>query len=70
MFILYFEQVSDKYFAHPYHWIVLNLDENDLNKLNLTLLPDSNVILANYNDTQNQYELKQGETHKLFIYYP
>lgn len=51
--------VNEKYFAHPYRWIIADATNESLQ--NLTFLPDSNIILVNQDLTTNQYILKQGK---------
>lgn len=43
----YLHKIETEYFAQPYRWILLEPTEEQL--VNLTLLTDSNVILANFN---------------------
>lgn len=50
--------IENKYFAHPYRWILANASQDSIQ--NLTFLPDSNVILANPDSSPKRYTLKQG----------
>ncbi|XP_055295194.1 uncharacterized protein LOC129564966 [Sitodiplosis mosellana] len=49
--------IEEKYFAHPYHWIIIDTTNDSIQ--NLTFLPDSNIILANKDRNSDRYTLKQ-----------
>lgn len=49
--------VNEKFFGHPYRWILLNGNAKNLSSL--SFLPDSNVILANA--IENGFKLAQGK---------
>lgn len=53
-------KVDEKYFAHPYRWIITDANADSIR--NVTVLPGSNVILANQGEDSNRYILKQGKT--------
>lgn len=57
----FLSNVQDRYFAHPYRWIIAGADSYSIQ--NLTLLPDSNVIIAHQNTELKEYDLKQGSMH-------
>ena len=48
-----------KYFAHPFRWIIVDGTLDSIK--NLTFLPDSNIILANWDNKSKKYILKQGD---------
>lgn len=50
--------VDEQYFAHPYRWILADASQNSIQ--NLTILPDSNIILAMQNQNPGGYYLQQG----------
>lgn len=50
--------IEEKYFAHPYRWIIADATNDLIQKL--PFLPDSNIILANKNENSHEYVLKQG----------
>lgn len=50
--------IDNKYFAHPYRWIIVDSREESIK--NLPFLPDSHVILANHDDNLKQTILQQG----------
>lgn len=54
--------VDQKYFAHPYRWIIADADHETIE--NLTFLPDSNVIIANEDSHSERYNLKQGRKYQ------
>lgn len=54
----FLSNVNDKYFAHPYRWIIADATNDSIQ--NLTFLPDSNIILVNKNIKSDEYILKQG----------
>lgn len=54
----FLSSVDDKYFAHPYRWIIADATNHSIE--NLTFLPDSNIILTNQEKKSNRYSLKQG----------
>lgn len=54
----FLSNVQNRYFAHPYRWIIAGADSYSIQ--NLTLLPDSNVIIAHQNTGIKEYDLKQG----------
>lgn len=49
---------DEKYFAHPFRWIIVDATHDSIK--NLTFLPDSNIILANWDDKSQRYSLEQG----------
>lgn len=51
--------IDKAYFAHPYRWIMFEPVEERM--VNLTLLPDSNVIFVHFNADQSRFHLKQGK---------
>lgn len=52
--------MNGKYFAHPYTWILLDASVSDIDKLkNLRFWMDSNIIVASYDDKQEQYDIQQ-----------
>lgn len=55
----FLRNLNQKYFAHPFRWIITDGTEQTI--VDLHLLPDSNVILVNFDDSQNQYILNQGK---------
>lgn len=55
----FLHKIEAEYFAHPYRWILFESTEEQL--VNLTLLTDSNVILANFNSHLGRFDLKQGK---------
>lgn len=57
----FLRNLDPKNFAHPYRWIIAETAEQTIVDLDLDLLPDSNVILVNLDDSQNNYALKQGK---------
>lgn len=57
----FLQNVPDRYFAHPYRWIIAGANSYSIQ--NLTLLPDSNVIIAHQNTDGKEYDLKQGSMH-------
>lgn len=50
--------VDNKYFAHPYRWIIADATHRTMQ--NLTLLPDSNVMIADQDPHLERYNLRQG----------
>lgn len=60
--------VQPRYFAHPYRWIIAGATDDSIQ--NLTLLTDSNVILANQNAESKQYDLKQGKAFSHECFFP
>lgn len=57
----FLSKVDEKYFAHPYRWLIIDANVEIIQ--NLQLLPDSNVIISNLK--QNQYILKQGSSFNI-----
>lgn len=55
---------DNAYFAHPYRWIMFEPVEERM--VNLTFLPDSNVIFVHFNADQSRFDLKQG---KMFLFF-
>lgn len=55
--------IDEKYFAHPFRWIIVDATHESIQ--NHTFLPDSNIILANWDEESKKYNLKQG----IFIFY-
>lgn len=60
----FLSSVDEKYFAHPYRWIIFDAKNESIQHLNL--LPGSNIILANRNSNSGQFELNQGWVVLLF----
>lgn len=58
--------VDEKYFAHPYRWILVDATHESIQKL--TILPDSNIIIATQNVDSKEYVLKQGNVIQKLIY--
>lgn len=54
----FLSNVDEKYFAHPYRWILIDAKNESLQYLNF--LPGSNIILANQNPNSEQFTLNQG----------
>lgn len=54
----FLSSIDDKYFAHPYRWIIVDAKNKSIEHLNV--LPGSNIILANRNSNSEQFELNQG----------
>lgn len=54
----FLSNIDEKYFAHPYRWIIADATRDSIG--NLTILPGSNIILVNQEEHSNQYVLKQG----------
>lgn len=52
-------KTEEKYFAHPFRWLIV--DDMHESIQNLTLLPNSNIILLNKDANSNRYILKQGK---------
>lgn len=52
--------IDEKYFAHPFRWIIVDASLDSIK--NLTFLPDSNIILANWDEKSQIYNLKQGNS--------
>lgn len=50
--------VESKYFAHPYRWIIIDSTIKSIESL--SILPDSNVILANTDTSEGEFSLNQG----------
>lgn len=57
-------KVDEKYFAHPYRWILADGSARSIQ--NLTFLPGSNIILANQEEDSSRYILKQGNISDIF----
>lgn len=55
----FLSSTDPKYFAHPFRWIIVDATQDAIQ--NLTLLPDSNIILANQDEQTEKYILKQGK---------
>ncbi|XP_031617482.1 glutamate receptor 3-like [Contarinia nasturtii] len=53
----YLSNVENKYFAHPYRWIIADATEKVIK--NLSFLPNSNIILANWDNNSERIILKQ-----------
>lgn len=65
----FLSNVDEKYFAHPYRWIIVEATNNSIR--NLTLLPGSDIILANRDEHSGKYILTQGNiytTYNMFGY--
>lgn len=61
--------VDEKYFAHPYRWIIADAMNSSIQDLSFS--PGSNIILANRDIQLEQYILKQGDQCKksnIFIF--
>lgn len=58
--------VDEKYFAHPYRWILVDATHESIQKL--TILPDSNIIIATQNVDSKEYVLKQGNVIQKLIH--
>lgn len=54
----FLKSVDEKYFAHPYRWILIDAANDTIEHLNF--LPNSNIILANFDRISEQFILKQG----------
>lgn len=54
----FLSNIDEHYFAHPFRWIIVDATNDSIR--NLLFLPDSNVILANQEETSGKYILKQG----------
>lgn len=54
--------VDEKYLAHPYRWIIVDATHESIQ--NLTILPNSNIIVATQNVNSMEYVLKQGNIRK------
>lgn len=52
------KNVDEKYFAHPYRWIIADITNVSIQEL--SFLPGSNIILANRDGNLKEYNLKQG----------
>lgn len=50
--------IDGAYFAHPYRWIIYEPIEERM--MNLTLLPDSNVIFIHFHAETGRFNIKQG----------
>lgn len=61
-FLVSLFQTNSLYFAHPFHWILLNIKENDHGFVDtLDAFTDSNIVLAIFNEDKQQYQLEQGQ---------
>lgn len=58
----FLKDVNQTYLGHPFRWIIVDGQDFVYEKLNI--LPDSNVILANFNENRSVYQLKQGKVLK------
>lgn len=54
----FLSSVDEKYFAHPYRWIIVDAKNESIQHLNL--LPDSNIILADRKTNSEHFTLNQG----------
>lgn len=54
----FLSSVDDKYFAHPYRWIIVDAKNESIQHLNL--LPGSNIILAERKPNSEHFTLNQG----------
>lgn len=52
------QEIDQSFFGHPYRWILFEPNIDHL--VNLTFLPDANVISINFNGKMNQYDLNQS----------
>lgn len=52
-------QIDEIYFGRPYRWILLQPNPRDL--MNLTILPDSDVLIIRTNEKLDQYNLEHGK---------
>lgn len=57
--IQFLTKTNKMYFRHPFRWILI--DGNSEVFEHLHLLPDNNVILAEFDTARNRYSLVQGE---------
>lgn len=58
-------KTEDKYFAHPFRWIIADATHETIQ--NLTILPNSNIILVNKDVNSKRYILKQGKLNHFFF---
>lgn len=57
---------EEKYFAQPYRWIIADASNDSI--ASLSILPGSNVILANKDINSAKYILKQGTIYISYLF--
>lgn len=58
----FLSNVDNKYFAHPFRWIIADVTHETIQ--DLTILPNSNIIIATQKIDSMEYVLKQGNIRK------